>query len=317
MCASSISESTTDALVIGIDGGGTRTRARLANARGETLGRGEAGIANPNAHGFTAAQTEVLAAIQGAFQDAHIEMQKAAAACFGIGGVDRVEERTRFAEWARESVAPRVQVVNDGEIVLAAGLPENWGVALIAGTGSIAWGRARDGRIARAGGWGYLMGDEGSGFDLAREALRAATQSADGRGEPSQLLNAILQDWKLDSAMALVPRVYRVGLAPADIASLAPLVIRVAAEGDAVARRLVERGAAALADTVTAVAHALEFREEKIPLALAGGLVLEAEFYRLALIAELSRRGDNFSPITLVHEPVAGAVRMAIELLRG
>ena len=301
-------------LVIGIDGGGTRTRARLANARGEILGNGEAGIANPNALGFAAAQTEILAAIDRAFQDAHIEKQIVAAACLGIGGVDRADERARFADWARQVIAPRVQVVNDGEIVLAAGLLENWGVALIAGTGSIAWGKTRDGRIARAGGWGYLIGDEGSGFELAREALRAATQAADGRGEPTKLLVAILNYWELNSAMELVPRVYRSGLAPADIARLAPLVVRAAEEGDAVARRLIERAAAELANTVVGVARSLQLRDKKIPLALAGGLLLEAELLSKNLRAELTRRDDAFSPIVLVREPVVGAVRMAIEL---
>ncbi len=307
----------TSALVIGIDGGGTRTRARLAYSRGDTLGAGEAGPANPHAKGFEAAEREILAAIQSAFASAHAETQMVSAACFGIGGVDREEERTRIAAWARETVAPRVHVVNDGAIVLAAGSPENWGVALIAGTGSIAWGRTRDGRIARAGGWGYLIGDEGSGFDLAREALRAATQTADGRGKPTRLLDAILKDWGLVSAMELIPRVYRSGLAPADIARLAPLVIRSAEEGDAVARGLVERAAAALADTVVAVARQLQFTEAEIPLALTGGLLLEAESLQTNLVAELRNRGANFSPIVPVQEPVAGAVRMAIELLRG
>ncbi len=299
--------------VIGVDGGGTRTRARLANLRGEALGNGEAGIANPNARGFAAAQTEILLAIERAFQDARIEKQMVAAVCLGIGGVDRADERARFAEWARQTIAPHAQIVNDGEIVLAAGLPENWGVALIAGTGSIAWGKTRDGRIARAGGWGYLIGDEGSGFELAREALRAATQASDGRGEPTKLLNAILDHWDLNSTMELVPRVYRSGLAPADIARLAPLVVRAAEDGDAVARRLIERAASALADTVIGLARVLQLRDEKIPLALAGGLLLEAELLRAHLRTELTRRGDQFAPIVLVREPVEGAVRMAIE----
>jgi N-acetylglucosamine kinase-like BadF-type ATPase len=305
-----------NAVVIGVDGGGTRTRARLANARGEILGNGEAGIANPNALGFAAAQTEILAAIDRAFQDADIEKQIVAAACLGIGGVDRADERARLTEWAQQMIASRAQIVNDGEIVLAAGLPENWGVALIAGTGSIAWGKTRDGRIARAGGWGYLIGDEGSSFELAREALRAATQASDGRGEPTKLLEMILNYWELNSAMELVPRVYRSGLAPADIARLAPLVVRAAEEGDAVARRLIERAAATLVDTVVGVARALQLCDEKIPLALAGGLLLEAELLQTSLRAELTRRGDAFSPIVLVREPVVGAVRIAAELIR-
>lgn len=306
----------TGVLVIGVDGGGTRTRARLANTRGETLSTGEAGPANPHARGFQAAEREILTAIQSAFEGAHAEMQMVAATCLGIGGVDRAEERSRFAAWARETIAPRVQVVNDGEIVLAAGSSGNWGVALIAGTGSIAWGKTRNGHIARAGGWGYLIGDEGSGFDLAREALRAVTQAEDGRGEPTRLRDAILTHWGIGSVPELIPRIYRSGLAPADLAGLAPLVVHAAEEGDSVAQQLVERAFAALADTVIAVARQLRFRESEIPLALAGGLLLETELLRTSLVAELKSRDANFSPIALVREPVAGAVRIAVELMR-
>ncbi|MBI5035694.1 MAG: BadF/BadG/BcrA/BcrD type ATPase [Chloroflexi bacterium] len=305
---------TASQLVIGVDGGGTHTRARLANAYGEMLGSGEAGIANPHANGYPAAQTEILAAIQRAFDDAHIEKQMVAAVCLGIGGVDRVDERARLTEWAQQTIAPSARVMNDGEIVLAAGSTDNWGVALIAGTGSIAWGKSRDGRVARAGGWGYLIGDEGSGFDLAREALRAATHFADGRGAATHLLDVILDHWKLESAAEIVPQVYRSGLKPADIAKLAPLVIQVAEQGDAVAQELIKRGVNALADTVEAVAKQLEFREEKIPLALTGGLLLNAESLRAKLLEELKTRGDHFSPIAIVQEPVLGAVRLAMSL---
>ena len=303
-------------LVIGVDGGGTHTRAQLANARGEMLGSGEAGIANPHANGYPAAQQEILTAIQLAFDHARIEKQMVTAACLGIGGVDRADERARLTEWAQTTIAPRVQVMNDGEIVLAAGSAENWGIALIAGTGSIAWGKTRDGHMARAGGWGYLIGDEGSGFDLAREALRAATHFADGRGEPTQLLDVILAHWGLRSVAEIVPQVYRSGLKPADIAKIAPLVIQTAAQGDRVAQSLIVRAVVALADTVDAVARQLDFGDEKIPLALTGGLVLNAETLRAGLLRELENRGDRYSPVAVVRDPVMGAVRIAMKLIK-
>jgi N-acetylmuramic acid 6-phosphate etherase len=305
-------------LVIGVDGGGTRTRARLANGLGETLGSGEAGLANPNASGFEAAKNEILSAVDRAFQDARMERRMVAAACLGISGVDRPGEREHFVSWAGQALAPHVQVVNDGETVLAAGSSENWGVALIAGTGSIAWGKTHDHppRIARAGGWGYMIGDEGSGFDLGREALRAVTQSEDRRGEPTRLRDAILGEWGMHSAAELIPKVYRSGLVPADFARLAPLVVRCAEESDQVALRLIERTAAALANMVVAAARQLQFPAGDIPLALTGGLLLQAKYVRTRLAAELERQGAHFSPTALVHEPVAGAVRMAIELMR-
>lgn len=296
--------------VLGIDGGGTRTRAWLANLNGDTLGTGEAGTSNPYAAGYDAAQTEILVAIQSAFDNAKIEKQIVTAVCLGIGGIDRADERLRLQTWAEQNVARHAIVVNDAEIVLAAGSPENWGIALIAGTGSIAWGKSRTGKIARAGGWGYLIGDEGSGFDLARRGLQAAAQFADGRGEPTRLLDAILQFWHLASPQEIIPRMYRSGLKPADIAKLAPLVVQLAHDGDAIAQRLLEQAANDLTTTIIAVARALDLPVKKIPLALTGGLLLETASLRARVVALARERGYRFDA-TLVKEPVRGAIKLA------
>lgn len=297
--------------VIGIDGGGTRTRARLANTRGETLGDGEAGACNPQAVGFDNSYRAIEDAIARAFDAARIEKQIVAASCLGIGGVDRDTERNEFTRWAREKISPRIEICTDSQIVLAAGTPEGWGVALIAGTGSIAFGKTRDGKIARAGGWGFLIGDEGSAYDLARRALNAITQAADGRGEKTRLVEMILQFWKLKAPMEIIPRVYRSDLKPAEFAQLAPLVLRAAEAGDAVAREIISDAARELALAIFAVARALRFAEEKIPLAFAGGLLLGAELLQKELWARLK---ENFAPIALVREPVVGAVKIAREL---
>ncbi|MBI4787095.1 MAG: BadF/BadG/BcrA/BcrD type ATPase [Chloroflexi bacterium] len=302
-------------LVIGLDGGGSRTRVRLANAHGETLGAGEAGPSNPQTAGLDAAQREIMLAIQRAFDRAGIAPQRVAAACLGIGGIERADANAELKAWAQATIAARVKMLNDGEILLAAGCRDNWGIAVIAGTGSIAWGRSRDGRIARAGGWGYLIGDEGSSFDLGREALRAAVHAADRRGQETRLLPAILEHWGLSEPLDLIPRVYGSAPQPAEIAALAPLVARVAAEGDQIARGLLAYAGEALADAAIAVAHQLEIENEEIPLALTGGLVLGNELLRERLLQALDTFGYHFTPVELVHEPVTGAIRLAVGML--
>lgn len=298
-------------MIIGIDGGGTRTRAILADASGKTLGAGEAGTSNPMVHGVPAAQQELDAAIARAFETARHPRERVAAMCMGLGGAGRAREQQELVAWARKHLAERVVVVNDGEIVLAAGTPENWGVAVIAGTGSLAWGRNRAGATARAGGWGYVMGDEGSAYDVARQALRAATQCADGRGEKTALLDTILDFWKLAAPQDLVQQVYRAGLTHKDIAKLAPLVVQCAERGDAVALHLVSDAADALARGVTAVSRALEMQDAVFPLALTGGFLLGADFYRNEFFRGLEHARCRCAPIELVHDPVRGAVRLA------
>ena len=299
-------------LVIGIDGGGSRTRACLANLRGETLGIGEAGTSNPIGD-LDAAKRELARAVQQAFDAAQIEPQRVAAVCIGLGGAGRIRQQEEIVEWAHNLLAERARVLNDGEIALAAGTSENWGVALIAGTGSLAWGKNRAGQMARAGGWGYVLGDEGSGFDLARQALRAITQAADGRAKSTELLNAVLRFWNLSSPADLVMHVYRQPLKPAEIARLAPLVVDVASQGDQVAQQLVTQAGAALATAVCAVSRALGM-VQAIPLALTGGLLLGAPLVRAHLLDALSAQGCDCAPVILVDQPVVGAVRLAREL---
>ncbi len=300
-------------LVIGIDGGGSRTRACVANLRGETLGSGEAGTSNPLGGGLDAAKRELSQAVQQAFDVAQIEPQHVAAACLGLGGAGRSREQEALVTWAREVMADRVRIVNDGEIALAAATSENWGVALIAGTGSLAWGRNRAGQTARASGWGYLLGDEGSGFDLVRRALRAIMQAADGRAEPTELCDAILRFLNLSSPTDLVAYIYGQPIKPAEVARLAPLVIEVAGQGDSVARRLVQQAGESLAQAVDAVSLALRMTQA-IPLALTGGLLLGAPLLRTHVLDALSARGGEYAPVTIVDQPVVGAVRLAREL---
>jgi N-acetylglucosamine kinase-like BadF-type ATPase len=150
---------------------------------------------------------------------------------------------------------------------------------------------------------------------LARAALRAAAQAADGRGEPTRLLDAILKFWNLREPADLIARLYRSGMRNADIAALASVVIRAADEEDAVARKLIVEAGGALADALGAVARALRIEATEIPLALAGGLLLDAPSMRASVLSAASARGLNFQPVTLVRDPVRGAVRLALDLV--
>ena len=133
-----------------------------------------------------------------------------AAVGLGLAGVDRPEDRALFEGWAagRFGGAP-VVIANDAELVLAAGTPDGWGIALISGTGSIVFGRSPHGEMARAGGWGHILGDEGSGYAIGVEALRAVMRAFDGRGPATALTDAVLLHWSLKTPPDLVGRVYR------------------------------------------------------------------------------------------------------------
>ena len=307
-----------DQLVLGIDGGGTKTVAWLAlrdERDGQSVvGRGVAGPANPQAVGFDQATENLDQAIASAFDDAGVPCGRLAAAVVALAGSDRDENREVLHRWADERrLAASFRVVNDALPVLAAGSPDGWGVALISGTGSLAFGQNPEGRVARAGGWGYLFGDEGSGYAVALAGLRAAAKSADGRIGKTDLIEILLKRLQIDDPKQLIPAVYRIADNRARIASLADVVTEAADNGDRVAQQILDSAAGELAAMVAAVARNLGLADT-FPLALAGGLLLANRNLASRLKTHLESLGLAPNPITSVADPVLGAVKLALRL---
>jgi N-acetylmuramic acid 6-phosphate etherase len=202
-------------------------------------------------------------------------------------------------------------VIEDAALLLAAGTPEGWGVAVVAGTGSMAFARAACGKTARAGGWGPLLGDEGSGYAIALAGLRAAARSADGRAPATLLTDRLLAVYGLTQPQELVSVVYRGGDRAA-LAALAPVVMQAAEDGDAVAEAIIREAAAELATAVAAAAGQLDLGSA-FPVALAGGLLVSSAGYRDRFLAALADRGLTADSVALVTEPAEGAVRLALD----
>jgi len=295
-------------LILGIDGGGSKTRALVSNLELVTLGSATLGSSNLQVVGFEAAMAALAAAAAEALAQAG--GGEPAAVCLGLAGVGRPHEQERVLAWARcRWVTARCHVVTDIEPVLAAGTPAGWGVALIAGTGSACLGRAPDGRAVKVGGWGYLLGDEGSGYDLAARALRLATQTADGRADAPALLQATLDHWGLAAPDALVRHVYS-GLAPAALATLARPVVALAEAGERHACALLDESAAQLALMAATAARRLAL--DAPPLALAGGLLGASPRLRHAVATQL---GAAWGTVRYVADPAQGALVLARRLL--
>ena len=303
-----------DRLFLGIDGGGTHTVALLARTGDpfEILGRGQAGPSNVHAVGTERALQALEEAVNRAFAAAKLEKMQTGAACLGLAGADRATEKVILLDWAhRTRLAKQVEVTNDAALLLAAGTPEGWGVALVAGTGSIAFGRDSTGKIARAGGWGYLLGDEGGGYALTSAGLQAVARAADGRGPETLLTAAFLEKLGLKQPSELIQAIYQGGRDRASLAALAPVVLAAADADDSVARELVDSAAAQLSRMVEAVVSALGLKRAAVPLALAGGVLLANSSYRQSTLSLISAHGIQADPVTLVEEPAAGAVRLA------
>jgi N-acetylmuramic acid 6-phosphate etherase len=285
--------------------------ALLTEADGTLLGRGEAGPTNLHAVGPARALQALTEAVSNAFVAANLPRATVAAACLGLAGADRSQEQTLLRDWAnRAQLSTQLHLTSDAALLLAAGTPNHCGLAIVAGTGSMAFGRNAEGRTARAGGWGYLLGDEGSGYRIALAALQAVAQAADGRGQPTALTAAMLQHLRLTEPKSLIQTVYRPEWDRAALAGLAPLVFAVSATGDAVAGRIVEDAAGGLAAAAGAVARQLGWREA-VPLALAGGCLLANASYQQMVVNRLQADGVPCDPVHEVPVPAVGAVRLA------
>ncbi len=299
-------------LILGVDGGGSHTLALLARLDGRVIGRGEAGPSNPQAVGLEPALRAIDAAIGRAFSSAERRRGSVGSACLGLAGVGRPEDERPIREWAeRERLAAVMEVTSDILLLLSAGTPDGWGVALVAGTGSIALARSREGRTARAGGWGYILDDAGSGYALALAGLRAVVRAADGRGPATALSERLLAHLGLSRPEELVGAVYRGGLDRAALAALAHVVLDAADAADPVASEIAQQGASELALMAAGAARPVGLGSDPIPLALAGGLLLGSPGYRRRVLLALERGGLRTDPVTLVHEPAEGALRRA------
>jgi N-acetylglucosamine kinase-like BadF-type ATPase len=303
-------------LILGIDGGGSHTIAVLAERAeaGRIVGRGQAGPSNIQSVGDAALQA-LEEAVAGAFADAGMPVGSVAAAALGLAGVDHPDSAAVIRAWAKRlGLAERVSVENDSVLLLAAGTPEGWGLAVVAGTGSIAFARNPDGRVERAGGWGYLFGDEGSAYGLAIAGLRAVARAADGCAPATTLTSGLLSQMGLKEPLEMIDAVYRGSWDRARLATLAPLVCQAAEAGDAVAAEIVAQQARLLAQTAVAAARKAELPMQGMPLALTGGPILNGQYYREHFLSALRALALEPEPVALVDDPVEGAIRIAREL---
>jgi N-acetylglucosamine kinase-like BadF-type ATPase len=321
--------------LLGIDGGGSSTRAWLADGNGNVLGRGDAGPSNPRSVGFEAAFSALTLAIDLAFDAAGTARRPVDVACLGIAGADRSDEKDRLTEWATSvSLARRIVLVNDAELVLDAGTADGFGIAVIAGTGSIALGRAPDGCTARAGGWGYLFGDEGGAYAVALAGLRLAARRWDGRDAlkvgsgPSvhpalsdlaadPLIARITSALGVSSPTEWVPAIYTNPVDRTRIAALAPVIVSIAREDPSLFETVLKPAALELAECVLAVARALSWTAGPLPLAIGGSFLVATAPIRESLIAGVEARSDWRILSTIVRDPVVGAIRRAGRVLWG
>lgn len=311
--------------ILGIDGGGTSSRIRVEALSGgrEPLYEARGGSTNPNSNEAKAVAAVLRGLVAGALESG-LEPDGCKAGFIGSAGVDRPEDRvamaaalgTAFREAGHtgDGEGPAFAAGNDAEPALVGAVGDVEGFLLIAGTGSIALGRTRAGDSARAGGWGHFLGDEGSAFWIAFEAIKRGIRSKELRDAPSGLLEAAIEHFGVADEQAFIPFTYQ-NFSKAGIASFAPRVAAMADAGDELALAIMDASATELAALAGSVYKRLAPRVTNKRLALYGGLLERNRSLNAIVAARISAAFPEIVIVQPVGDAQAGACRLARELL--
>jgi N-acetylglucosamine kinase-like BadF-type ATPase len=303
-------------LLLGADGGGTKTLGILSSGDGRELAQCQVGPSNPNVVGVETAAAHLADLLSSCCERAGRPPAEVGAAVFGLAGAGNSAVQERLSEALtkvlqdRRLPVPKFRFETDARIALEGAFRGGPGIIVIAGTGSAVLGKLPDGAVRLVGGWGRTIGDEGSGYYVGLEAVRAVARTIDGRDAPGSL-QRVLAESGLTSRERLVNAVYQEGF---PLPSLAPSVMKAAEAGDGAALAIFRRGAALLAEQVAVLLPACA-RLPRIGVVFVGGLIDHESVYagilREAILA--------LSPAVEVHAPqdgpATGAVLLARELL--
>jgi N-acetylglucosamine kinase-like BadF-type ATPase len=298
-------------LYLGVDGGQSSTTALIADETGCVIGRGRGGPCNhvTTAEGRAKFLSAIGDCLNRACREAEIEAAtvKFVAVCLGLSGGGEDKE-----PYARELIrSERYKITHDAEIALTGATAGEPGIIIIACTGSMAFGRNACGEKARAGGWGYVFGDEGGAFDLTRRALRASLQFEEGWGGETTLRRLLLEATGATTANELLHRFYG-RFDRSYIATLATIVTQAADSEDSVAIAIVQEAAEKLAWYVAGVYKRLFASPESVPVALVGGVFKSERFrgeFRQCVWASIA-----CNTITPRFSSAAGALLEALRL---
>jgi N-acetylglucosamine kinase-like BadF-type ATPase len=298
---------------VGVDGGGTKTHAVVTDHELNVLGDGLAGPSNFLRVGVEPAVAAVEAAVAEACARAGVPLSRVTAIGIGLAGVDHpVHRRTMREALAKRLPVAELVLVGDAQCAVAGATDLAPGVVVIAGTGSVALGVDAKGRMARSGGWGPTMGDEGSGYDIARRALAAVAGALDGRAPETSLTRRVCEHLGVAGPEDLPSVVYDPARGSQQkIASLGRLVAEEARAGERVAREIVERAGQDLAAAMVAVIRRLGLRNAAFPVAYVGGVFGIGDLILDELRGALAEVAPKAYLVEPLRVPAVGAARLA------
>lgn len=297
----------------GFDGGGTRTTCVLCDSTGNVLGVGYGGRANYHDFGVANAVASLRIAFDAALRGSGLERNAIRLeASFGLAGLDSPKDfstMTGAVSSMKLATSEDAIVVNDWRTAVTGAFIDEPGVTLIAGTGCVAAAQRDSGeKVVRVGGWGHIVDDRGSAYDIGREALYAAMRDYDRRGPRTKLLELLMAKLKVSEPQGIIERVYADDMAISEIASLSTVVSEAANDGDRVAKRMLEEKGKILGELVVSAASNLRMLRTRFGVSFNGGVFRAGE----PLLRPLEQTILSSAPFAKLVEaklpPACGAV---------
>jgi N-acetylglucosamine kinase-like BadF-type ATPase len=305
---------------LGMDGGGTKTIAVVADEKGIVRGVGRAGCINFQEIGTRAAAKELSRAYKAALKSAGVKPDQIVASGYGICGADRDKDYFTVLDMISTfDRSPMRILVNDTSIALRAGTPDGVGVACISGTGANVMGFNREGMFKRAGGLGPLSADWGGGMDVAVAAINAAMKQGEGRGHKTAIYDMIMDHFKLGHIEDLIEFGFRDINREHELGQVTPIVFKAAANGDKVAREILENVGRSIGGAAKFVISQLFKPGEPVTVALGGSVFMRGthELHIETLKKVIGAKRNPIKVVKLTTEPAVGGVLLAMDLYHG
>ena len=302
--------------VVGVDGGATKTVALIGTVDGKIVGRGESGSSNYHNIGPYAAAKSIKRAVSEAKRNASLGRRKPEIAVVALAAINSPSDKLVTNRFVRDAkVARRSIVIHDTLAALHAATQGGPGIIVISGTGCVAAGINRAGKYGRAGGWGYVVDDEGSAYDIGRKALNRAFRAIDGRSPPTRLVSILARRFRVKLLEDIQKRIYSNGMSVEEIAHLSPLVSR-AAVRDTVCREILAGAGIKLGELACAVARRLKMTNEPFIVSAVGGNFKSGRYLLQPFEARIRKECPRAQIVTLKAEPAQGALALALLELR-
>jgi len=313
----------TRSYVVGLDGGGTKTAIQFADSQGKVLAESVGGPTNFQISGVDGAAKTIVDLIETCCHTVGCASSQIGSVVAGLTGAGRTSDQQRMSEGIRAYAQKRsvylrdLAVESDARIAMEGAFLGDAGIIVIAGTGSIVYGKDKQGVMHRAGGWGRLIRDEGSGYRIGQDGIRAVARMIDGVSDKTSLAGMVGDEFGLRTQEEIIKAVYKDGF---DLASLAPLVIRAAARRDRIAVEILASAAAEVVGMVHAVAVPLKrsagHPRARIPLVFVGSLLDSDNIYSAKVRALIRKDLKSIIIQKPIASPVRGAVLMALARMK-